>query len=125
MDDYFNSLNEIEQNIEKIKETEGTIEIKPTGQETEDSRSKINEDIQYLNELIQNNKDELANLKSRLKKSAFKSTRLEQNIARLTKMLEDESLKVSELQNQLAQKDSVISQLGSKVDNMLSIISFH
>jgi chromosome segregation ATPase len=119
VDGYFSAMNQIEQNIEKIKTTENTISIQPVGQElNDDQRTKINEDMVYLSEMLQTNKDELARLKTKLKKSGFKSAELELTILRLTKSLEEESTKVIALQTQLAQKDSLISELGTKVDDM-------
>lgn len=119
VDGYFSAMNQIEQNIEKIKSTENTITILPAGQDMDDdTRTKINEDLSYINEMLQANKNELEKLKSKLKKSAFKSSELEQSIERLTKMLEEESFKVVFLTEKLAEKDSLINQLGSTVDKL-------
>lgn len=119
VDGYFSAMNQIEQNIEKIKSTQSTISIQPSGQElTDDVRTKINEDMVYLSEMLQTNKDELARLKAKMKKSGFKSAELERTIVRLTKSLEEESSKVSILQSQLAEKDSLIAQLGTTVTDM-------
>lgn len=119
VDGYFSAMNQIEQNIEKIKSTESTISIQPVGQELDDdTRMKINEDLAYLNEMLQSNKDELAQLKAKLKKSAFKSTELERTITRLTQLLEEETTKVALLETQLAEKDSLITQLNSTVSDM-------
>lgn len=116
IDDYFSAMNQIEQNIEKIKSTENSISIQPVGQELdEDSRNKINEDLQYLNDMLQANKDELARLKSKIKRSALKSTELERTISRLTQALEDETNKVASLQTELSRKDSLIVQLNGTV----------
>jgi hypothetical protein len=119
VDGYFSAMNQIEQNIEKIKSTENTITIQPVGQDIDDdTRTKINEDLSYLNQMLQANKDELAKLKAKLRKSAFKSSELEQSITRLTKMLEEESFKVQFLNEKLTEKDSLITQLGSTVDKL-------
>jgi DNA repair ATPase RecN len=119
VDGYFSAMNQIEQNIEKIKSTENTITILPAGQDMDDdTRTKINEDLSYINEMLQANKNELEKLKSKLKKSAFKSSELEQSIERLTKMLEEESFKVVFLTEKLAEQDSLINQLGSTVDKL-------
>lgn len=119
VDGYFSAMNQIQQNIEKIKNTQNSISIQPVGQEmTDDVRTKINEDMSYLNEMLQTNKDELARLKAKLKRSGFRSTELEETISRLSKSLEEESSKVAELQVQLSQKDSLITQLSSSVNDM-------
>jgi len=119
VDGYFSAMNEIEQNIEKIKSTENTISIQPVGQELEeDERNKINEDLLYLHEMLQSNKEELASLKDKIKKSGFKSAELENTISRLSKLLEEETAKVMTMNNQLAEKDSLIAQLGEKVTEL-------
>ena len=116
IDSYFSAMNQIEQNIEKIKSTENTISIQPVGQELDDNtRTKINEDLIYLNEMLQANKDELARLKAKLRKSSFKSTELEQTISRLTKSLEEETSKVALLRDELSKKDSLIVELNNTV----------
>lgn len=116
VDGYFSAMNQIEQNIEKIKSTENTISMQPVGQELDDdTRTKINEDLVYLNDMLQTNKQELARLKSKLKKSAFRSSELEQTITRLTKALEEETTKVALLQTELSKKDSLIVQLSDLV----------
>ena len=119
VDGYFSAMNQIEQNIEKIKSTENTISIQPVGKElADDQRTKINEDMMYLNDMLQANKDELARLKSKIKKSAFRSSELERTILRITKALEEETSKVALLQTELAQKDSLIVKLDTKVNEL-------
>lgn len=118
MDEYFSSINQIYENLEKIKSTENAITLNNTREISEDTRIKINEDINYLNNLLQNNKDELVQLKSKLKKSSLKLTELEKTIARLTEELEKESTQIALLQNQLAQKDTVITQLSTTIGQM-------
>jgi len=112
-------MNQIEQNIEKIKETQNIISSQPVGQEmTDDVRSKINEDMTYLFDMLKSNKEELARLKSKLKKSAFKSTQLEQTIIKLTKSLEEQTNKVVMLQGELSKKDSLIVKLDTAIMKM-------
>lgn len=119
LDGYFSTMNQIEQNIEKIKETQGILSTQPVGEELDtDARMKINDDLLYLNEMLQANKDELARLKAKIKRSSFKSAELERSLIRLTKALEEESAKVALLQTELAAKDSLIAELGTTVETM-------
>jgi len=119
VDGYFSAMNQIEQNIEKIKSTENVISSQPVGKElSEDIRTKINEDMTYINDMLQANKDELSRLKSKIRKSAFKSSQLEHTISRLTKSLEEETTKVALLQGELAEKDSIIIKLDTKVNDL-------
>lgn len=119
VDGYFSAMNQIEQNIEKIKSTENGISVQPVGKElSEDIRTKINEDMTYINDMLQANKTELLRLKSKIRKSAFKSSQLEHTILRLTKSLEEETSKVALLQVELAEKDSIIIKLDTKVNDL-------
>ena len=119
LDDYISAMNQIEQNIEKIKSTENIVSMQSTENEfDDDTRSKINQDLVYLNEMLKANKEELARLKSKIKKSAFKSEELEKSITRLTKALQSESQKVELLYIQLAEKDSLINALDAKVEDL-------
>jgi len=119
VDGYFSAMNQIDQNIEKIKSTENTISTQPVCKELpEDMRNKINDDMTYLNDMLVANKAELSRLKAKIKKSAFKSSQLEHTISRLTKSLEEETDKVALLQTKLAEKDSIIVKLDTKVDEM-------
>jgi uncharacterized protein YukE len=119
VDGYFSAMNQIEQNIEKIKDTENIISLQPVGKElTDDMRTKINEDMTYLSDMLQANKSELARLKSSLKRSAFKSSQLERTIIKLTKSLEEETLKVIQLQDDLSKKDSLIVKLDTRLTEM-------
>ena len=116
VDSYFSAMNQIEQNIEKIKETEKIISVQPVGNDLgPDVRTKINEDMTYLFDMLRANKQELARLKSKLKKSSFKSSQLEKTIKKLTKLLEEETAKVAVLHGELAKKDSLIVKLDTQV----------
>lgn len=119
IDGYFSAMNEIEQNIEKIKTTEGMILISSKDIELEsNAREKINEDLVYLNQMLKNNREELDNLKAKIKKSSFKSAELERSLMRLSKALEAESAKVVLLEKEIAKKDSLIRDLGEAVEVM-------
>ncbi len=119
IDGYFSSMNQIEQNIEKIKEAQGLLTNQPIGEELDsDARMKISDDLLYLNEMLKANKEELANLKAKIKRSSFKSEQLERNLARLTKSLEEQGSKVAMLQSQIVAKDSVINELGAAVEDL-------
>lgn len=120
VDEYFSAMNQIEQNIEKIKETENIISTQqPAGSEfSTEVRDKINEDMTYIFDMLRANKEELSRLKSKLKKSSFKSSQLEQTIIKLTKSLEEETFKVAMLQGELSKKDSLIVKLDTQVINL-------
>lgn len=121
IDSYFATMNQIELNIEKIKKAEKVISMQPIGEDTDmDTRSKITDDLAYINEMLRANKEEIERLKRQLKGSTIKSSELDRTIARLTKALEEETLKVKELEAQLEEKDALIYQLSDEIETISS-----
>ena len=119
VNDYFATLNDVQQNIEKIKSAQNVISIQPLSENTpRDVRNKVTEDMAYINELIKVNKEELDNMRTKMKRSTFQLDNLEKTLTSLTQQLNDESTKVARLQVQLQQKDSVITKLGTTVDEL-------
>lgn len=124
VNDYFSAMNEIQDNINKIKSTQNEISVQPLSENTpQDVRQKVTEDMAYLNNMIKTNRDELNNLRAKLKRSSFKLTDVEKTLAQLTKSLEEESAKVARLQAQILQKDSVITTLNTKVGSLNTRVS--
>ncbi len=119
VNDYFSTLNEVQQNIEKIKSAQNVLSVKPLSENTpEDVRNKVTEDMAYINEMIRTNKQELEDLRTKLKRSSFKLDDVEKTLAQLTKQLNEESAKVARLQITIMKKDSVITKLGTAVDSL-------
>ena len=119
VNEYFSAMNEVQENIEKIKNAQNVLTVEPLSENTpEDVRTKVVEDMNYINDLIKTNQDELDRLRARLKKSSFKLLDVEKTLASLTKQLNQESAKVAALQAQIQQKDSVITRLGTTVDEL-------
>jgi predicted nucleic acid-binding Zn-ribbon protein len=124
MEGYFTTLNQVEQNIEKIKNAEKLISSDSYGEEVDvDTRNKINDDLTYINEMLKANRDEIAQLKKKLRKSSFKSEELERTLSRLTKSLEFEALRIDSLQTVLVAKDSLILQLNDNISELNSSVS--
>ena len=119
VNEYFSAMNEVQENIEKIKNAQNVLTVEPLSENTpEDVRTKVVEDMNYLNDMIKTNQDELDRLRTRLKNSSFKLVDVEKTLASLTKQLNQESAKVAALQAQIQQKDSVINKLGTTVDEL-------
>ncbi len=119
LDEFMSAINLIEQNIEKIKSAENIVTLQSSNEELDDdTRQKINQDLTYLNEMLKSNREELDKLKKNLRKSNLKTAELERSVTRLSKALEAETQKVKVLYDQLAQKDSLIAQLGNTVEEL-------
>lgn len=121
IDSYFATMNQIEMNIEKIKNAEKVISLQSLGSDTDiDTRNKVTDDLAYINEMLKANRDEIDQLKKRLKRSTIKSSELERTITRLTRALEEETQKVKELEARLEEKDALIYQLSDEIETISS-----
>ncbi len=117
MESYFATMNQIELNIEKIKNAEKIISMQSMGSDTDlDTRNKISDDLAYINEMLQANREEIERLKKRLSTSTLKSAELDRTIARLTRSLEEETRKVKELEVKLAEREALIYQLSDELE---------
>lgn len=123
MENYFKTMNLIELNIEKIKNAENVLSTQPYGQETGiDERNKITDDLDYINEMLKANREELDRLRKKLQNSSFRSSELENNLTRLTKALDEETLKVRALEAKITEQDSLINQLSGNIEVLSSNI---
>ncbi len=119
VNEYFSTLFEVQQSIEKIKAAQNIIPVQPLSENTpQDIRNKVTDDVAFISDLIKTNQEELDKMRTKLKRSTFQLDNLEKTLEVLAKQLSEESAKVARLQRQLVQKDSVITELGSTVDEL-------
>ncbi len=119
MESYFATINLIQQNIDKIKNAEKVISLlSPEDENDIDNRNKINDDLVFISEMLRANKDEIKQLKAQLKTSSFKFIELEKTVARLTKALDEETVKVKMLMQRLEEKDSLITRLHVDIEDL-------
>lgn len=102
--EFIGSMNEIQDNLAKIKEREnimtarfdnGNVEINSS------MKDNIIEDIELINGLLQENKDKMAAINSRLKKSNLKIAELEVMISNLTNQIQEKDAQITDLQIKL------------------------
>ena len=117
VDAYLQAINTIQENIERIKLMENTISVEPIGENADNSISKLNEDIKYLNELLQSNRKELDRLRQQLKSSNLKIGELEKTIQTLTSRLDAETKKVAALERELAEKNKIIVEMTDTISS--------
>lgn len=110
------TFNEIEKNLNMIKEKENLITFQSSGTEfTKDRRIQILEDIKYINTLLEDNKKKIAQLNSQLKKSGSTITGLQTRIASLEESMKQYEADIASLKSTLVSKDFEIGQLNERV----------
>jgi phage shock protein A len=117
INDFMQSFNEIESNLETIKQKENIISLKTSGDIELDqaAKDKINDDIFAIYELMKKNKDELNALKSRLRKANIKSSEFEKMITRMTEQLKAKDEEINTLKNDLARLNIDIENLNMRI----------
>lgn len=117
------SFNEIQQTLDSIKQMEKIITInagQPGSELEQDAKDRINQDILAIHTMLRRNREMVANLKSRLKKSDAKIVELEKMIDFMTRQIEEKDGEIVQLKDQLAKMNIKVEELSGKVENLAS-----
>lgn len=124
-------MNLIEDNFDQIKEAENYVTFQ-TNQEqiTEDSMSRIVEDLDLIKSTLADNKKQISNLKRQLAASKSVSRDLKKLVDRLTKKIEEHTQVITRLREELALKnvriqelDQLVMELNSNVEELQTSVS--
>ena len=118
------TFDEIEKNLNTIKEKEKIISVKSTDSEfTKDKKQAILKDIEYINTLLDQNKKKIASLTAQLKNSGGTIKGLQVKIAELEASMKLRETEVADLKVALTQKDFEIGQLNTKMTDAQAAIA--
>jgi predicted nucleic acid-binding Zn-ribbon protein len=121
--EWVTTFSEIERNIAMIKEKENIISMNSSNNElSKDKRLQVLDDIQYINTLLEANKQKIASLTEQLKKSGGKIKILEHKIAELEESVKLSEIEISDLKNTLVSKNFEIDQLNTQNSELQSTI---
>lgn len=87
LDDIMGAFNEVQEGFRQINEAENRVDLQ-SGSIRENSADKIKEDIRFISEKLQSNREQIAKLEKQLKNSQYNSAQLKKAVANLTKELE-------------------------------------
>jgi predicted nucleic acid-binding Zn-ribbon protein len=120
INDFMKSYNEIQANLETIKEKERIISLKAHGdvELDESAKDKINDDILAIYELMKKNKETIAKLENKLKKSNIKASEFQKMIARLEEDIRNKDQQIESLKNDLAKLNFDIVTLNAEIAKM-------
>lgn len=121
--EWINTFDEIEKNIAMIKEKEHIITVNASNNElSKDKRQQVLDDIQYINSLLEQNKQKIASLTAQLKKSGGTIKVLEAKIAQLQSEVKQNESEIADLKNTLVNKNFEIDQLNTQNSELKSTI---
>jgi hypothetical protein len=119
INDWVVTFDQIEKNLQAIKEKEKIITLNANDREfSKDKKAQIMEDIQYINNLLEQNKKKIAALNDQLKKSGSTIKGLQTKIADLEAAMKQSEIEISDLKTALTEKNFKIEQLNTKVNDM-------
>ena len=120
LNELFLSVNAIEKNLSDITLKEKLITDAPATELRSDLdvREKIMEEIIMINNIIEENKKRISQLKNQLKKSDVNIASLQDNIKLLNQRIEEKEREIADLKEQLVKANFKIEQLNATVDTL-------
>lgn len=115
-------INEVENNFSQIKEAEKylTVQSKTKGEMSSDTKTRVTDNFQMINDILKKNKADIENLNKKLKNAGGQASQLKQTVDRLTAELEQRSAAIIELRDALATRDAQIASLTGAVEQLNS-----
>lgn len=118
INEWMTTFDEIEKNLSLVKQKENIITIQSSGGElSKNKKEQIMKDIEYINALLDQNKEKIASLNAQLKKSGGMITGLQTKITALEAAIKQSETEIAELKTTLVEKDFQIGQLNAKVSD--------
>ena len=108
LDDILGTFNEVQEGIRRINEAEGRVTIADRSPESASSREVIRENMEFIQQAMQQNRDMIAQLQEKLKNSSIKATQMQKTIENLQSQIDAQSTRIQELEANLAEKDALI-----------------
>lgn len=122
INDFMRSFNQIETNLETIKQKENIISVQAHGDIELDAsaKDKINDDILAIYELMNKNKATINRLEKQLKQSNINISEFKKMIKRMEQEIQAKDAQIENLKNDLAKKDIDIESLNKEIAQLNS-----
>ena len=102
LSDFVKSFNEIQDNLNKIKEKEKIISYNAEGTEfAKSSKEQIISDIQFISDKMSKNEQKLAAITQKLKDSNIREDDLEKSVVILAVQMSDKNAEIMELRTRI------------------------
>lgn len=120
--DMMSIIDDVEENFAQIRDAEKylTVESKTKGEMSTDTKTRVKDNFEMVNEILKKNKAELAKLNQRVKNTTGETSALKKRLDRLNAELDEKIATISELQTAIASRDEQIAALTSDVQSLKS-----
>lgn len=121
VNEFMRSFNEIEENLRAVQQKERQLNasnVKNSAELGGDAKSRIESEIQSINELMEKNKNQLAEVQKKLKKSNFKIGEFEKTISRLEQSISEKDAEIVALNEKLVALNYQVEGLNRSLDSL-------
>jgi len=122
INDMMATLNDIEDGFREINEAQNRVAIAKQGEGTS-TKERIRENMQFIQQTMQQNRELINKLKQQLRESSFKGDQLKRAIESMTAQLEEKDRQLQQLRQELDAKDIHISELDEQIANLNTNVS--
>ncbi len=117
INDMMTTLIDIEEGFREITEAQSRVTLAKNGEGT-NTKQRITENFQFIQSMMQQNKDLIAKLQQQVRESSIKSDKLKKIIANLTETMEKKDQQITEMKEQLELKNIHIGELKYAINSM-------
>lgn len=115
LESIMSAFNEVQEGFRLINEAESRVDLGNGSLEGASDVDKIKENIRFITEKLQSNRERIAELEKQLDGSKYASTQLKKTIAGLKAELQAKTQQIETLQTELASKNIRIAELDDAV----------
>ena len=115
LESIMSAFNEVQECFRLINEAENRVDLNTGVVEGSSISSKIKEDIRFISEKLQSNREQIAKLEEQLKNSKYATAQMKKALANLNQELEAKTQQIATLQTELASKNIRIAELDDVV----------
>ena len=114
INDMMTTLSDIEEGFREITEAQNRVTLAKSGEGT-NTRQRIQENMQFIQQAMKQNKELINKLKQQVRESTVKGGQLKKIIDNLTQQMEIKDKQLQDLREELDKKDIHIAELDEQV----------
>ncbi len=120
INEFLQSFNDIQNNLDSIKAKEMIISEKTEGKPElqQSAKDQINDDINSIYMLLKDNQNKLAELRKKLGTANYKIEELQKMVDHLTKQLQDKDTEIESMRKELEQMNIKVTNLTQNVNEL-------
>ena len=115
-------LNDVEEGFRAINKAEDRVTLAKDG-EGENKQAQIRENIQFIQQRMEQNRELIAKLQQQMRESSFKSSELKRTVDNLIKQMQEKDEQLKQLRAELEAKDIHIAELDQTINDLNTNVS--